>query len=260
MKRVIIVVITLAFLSWLVGCVRKSTWKEILKEVEIRYQDGDAENDVKSDLIILKRISCQPKAKVFWRSSNEDVISNEGEVKRAYLDTSVTITARIVFKKEERFKEFQLLVTGLDKVKITLIFANKEIVLKPNELGFLTLPNLARKDALFVGFRVLDSNLFVDLTKKVKNDLKVEVVYNIYHYQVCFNSNGGSDVKPIDNIEHSMTINKLPIPSRDGYLFLGWIYFNKEGGESLLIEKVTPINDNLSCYAVWEKMKGHIDE
>lgn len=69
-------------------------------------------------------------------------------------------------------------------------------------------------------------------------------------YTVTFDSQGGSHVSS-QTVKEGTTIS-LPIPTRDGYKFLGW-YTEATGGSKVTSLTVTK---NVTLYAHWEKEQG----
>lgn len=73
-------------------------------------------------------------------------------------------------------------------------------------------------------------------------------------YTVTFDSQGGSHVSS-QTVKEGTTIS-LPIPTRDGYKFLGW-YTEATGGSKVTSLTVTK---NVTLYAHWEKEQGSVVE
>ena len=73
-------------------------------------------------------------------------------------------------------------------------------------------------------------------------------------YTVTFDSQGGSHVSS-QTVKEGTTIS-LPIPTRDGYKFLGW-YTEADGGSKVTSLTVTK---NVTLYAHWEKEQGSVVE
>lgn len=73
-------------------------------------------------------------------------------------------------------------------------------------------------------------------------------------YTVTFDSQGGSHVSS-QTVKEGTTIS-LPIPTRDGYKFLGW-YTEATGGSKVTSLTVTK---NVTLYAHWEKEQGSVIE
>lgn len=67
-------------------------------------------------------------------------------------------------------------------------------------------------------------------------------------HTLSFESNGGNVLQPID-VRHGMNAN-LPIPTREGYVFLGW--FADQGTFLVQITSQTPIQLDWILYAKWE--------
>lgn len=74
-------------------------------------------------------------------------------------------------------------------------------------------------------------------------------------YTVTFNSNEGSEVENITK-EYGSEIGKLPIPTFEGYDFVGW-FTQLSGGEQ--INEMTLITTNITLYAHWVATSYNID-
>lgn len=69
-------------------------------------------------------------------------------------------------------------------------------------------------------------------------------------YTVTFNSNGGTSVDSITNIEKNSTISEPAAPTRDGYTFKGWYSDSRlTKGWNFETDKV---KGNITLYAKWE--------
>ena len=69
---------------------------------------------------------------------------------------------------------------------------------------------------------------------------------------VTFISNGGSNVEA-KTVENGKTISAPVAPTRKGYRFMGW-YEEISENEYKLFDFSTPIMDNITLYAQWEKV------
>ncbi len=80
-------------------------------------------------------------------------------------------------------------------------------------------------------------------------------------YVVCYDSNGGQfpeNYSDVITIKYGETLD-LPIPVKDGYIFLGW--YTGLGVNDGQVNNATPITKNMSLVAMWEeKDKAIIEE
>ncbi|MCQ4022703.1 MULTISPECIES: lectin-like protein [unclassified Ruminococcus] len=104
----------------------------------------------------------------------------------------------------------------------------------------------------------------VDMTKNIYSGISIHPYIDtagtfwINNLTLCDGSNGTNNFRYEDgyNItnqtyKHGETYSKLPIPTRDGYTFLGW-YTQNEGGTKITTS--TKVDDfNRNVYAHWEK-------
>ena len=92
---------------------------------------------------------------------------------------------------------------------------------KTNEV--ITLINPTRAGYTFTGWSVTSGNSILSgntLTMGSENTT-ITANWKASMYTVYFNSNGGSAVSNI-NVTYGETYGTLPVPTRDGYIFLGW--------------------------------------
>ena len=92
---------------------------------------------------------------------------------------------------------------------------------KTNEV--ITLINPTRAGYTFIGWSVTSGNSILSgntLTMGSENTT-ITANWKASMYTVYFNSNGGSAVSNI-NVTYGETYGTLPVPIRDGYIFLGW--------------------------------------
>lgn len=89
--------------------------------------------------------------------------------------------------------------------------------------------------------------------KKLKdavNGLQLKPVSN--KYTVTFNSNGGSEIAPIENVEEGTTIILPTAPTKSGYTFEGW-YTDVACSEGNKFTISTLVNADMTVYAKWTK-------
>ncbi len=65
-------------------------------------------------------------------------------------------------------------------------------------------------------------------------------------YTVTFDTNGGSEVEAIENVEHGSTITAPTAPTKDGFTFAGWTL------DGSAFDFDTPITDDITLVATWE--------
>lgn len=99
----------------------------------------------------------------------------------------------------------------------------------------------------------------INVNTKVNADdrevtISAKVSYNIASSEtkelcmVTFESNGGSDVTSI-SVPYGSTISAPEVPTKEGYIFVGW-YVNSEFDEMFLFDEDV-ITDNVTLYADW---------
>jgi uncharacterized repeat protein (TIGR02543 family) len=93
----------------------------------------------------------------------------------------------------------------------------------------------------FVGW----SSIFTNIISNVN----VTALYEINTYTLTFDSNGGSTIDPLNDVEYG-TIIGLPNPVKDGYIFKGW-YFGNHVNDGQFTNS-TQMTMNTILYARWE--------
>ena len=68
-------------------------------------------------------------------------------------------------------------------------------------------------------------------------------------YTVTFNTDGGSAIKPIENVAHGSTITKPTDPTKKGYTFVSWHTYNT----TLFDFANTKITGDITLYAKWNR-------
>ncbi|AMP20263.1 hypothetical protein AZF37_02920 [endosymbiont 'TC1' of Trimyema compressum] len=71
------------------------------------------------------------------------------------------------------------------------------------------------------------------------------------YYTVSFESNGGTAINSINNIEEGKTITKPENPTKEGYTFISW-HKDTNLNNNWNFEKDS-VNDNITLYAKWQK-------
>ncbi len=87
-----------------------------------------------------------------------------------------------------------------------------------------------------------------------KGGVVVEFYYAPEEYRVIFNANGGTVEPTTAYVKYGLTYADLPVPTRDGYEFVGW--YNKLSGGIRVDETVKVTTSYYSTlYARWSKIK-----
>ena len=152
------------------------------------------------------------------------------------LDQDINVYANYLFK-EEPAKEFTVIfdTCGGDKMdSITTSIISSEPI--PTRYGYT-----------FLGWYLENTYINkVTFPYEVTQNITLYAKWEKNTYNVHFELNGGEGVSDLK----VSVINEEPIPTREGYTFLGW-YF-----ESDFINKVTfpyEVTQNITLYAKWEE-------
>ncbi len=106
-----------------------------------------------------------------------------------------------------------------------------------------------------MGYKSQNTAQLVTITK---GGVVVEFYYAPDVYRVIFNANGGQVDPTTANVTYGSTYANLPVPTRDGYEFVGW--YNKLSGGIKVDETVKVTTGYYSTlYARWSRIKSNTD-
>lgn len=110
-----------------------------------------------------------------------------------------------------------------------------------------------KKNYIFVGWRDNDTkklNSVITINKGTYGDKEFTAVFAPINYKIDYELNGGYLNKPINkyNVESNIT---LPIPSKNGYKFIGWFTNNEFNGDTVTNIYKGTVGDK-KYYAKWE--------
>ena len=94
------------------------------------------------------------------------------------------------------------------------------------------------------------TNLWVFASNTVVSDTTLFAKWTPNKYTVTFNSNGGSAVDNITNVEHDRTIAAPPDPTKDGYTFGGWYMDNVTFEDEWVFTSNIVVSDT-TLFAKW---------
>jgi len=117
-----------------------------------------------------------------------------------------------------------------------------------------TLPTPTRPGHVFLGWFTSQhggDNILDSTVVNQNNDHTLFAHWRAATYTAEFDVNGGEE---LDTDQRDIVFGKsygtLPVPSREGYTFLGW-FDAKTGGTRILPETVVCTTDNVTLYALW---------
>ncbi len=106
-----------------------------------------------------------------------------------------------------------------------------------------------------MGYKSQNTAQLVTITK---GGVVVEFYYAPDVYRVIFNANGGQVDPTTANVTYGSTYANLPVPTREGYEFVGW--YNKLSGGIKVDETVKVTTGYYSTlYARWSRIKSNTD-
>lgn len=110
-----------------------------------------------------------------------------------------------------------------------------------------SLPIVSRDGYEFKGW-YLDDELF-DLNSPVTEDITLKAVWQENKSKslvLKFDTLGGEEIADIEILEGGL-LSDVPTPSKEGYKFVGWYYYNK------VVDFSEPINSDMILVAKWKK-------
>lgn len=114
MKKVFILFLLIASVTWVAGCKKEDNHDKVFKEVSIGLQGDDKTDSVTKD-ITLPVESTVANAKLEWSSSHPSIISTSGKVNQPNEDTTVTLILKVTIDGSTQEKSF--FITVLAKTK-----------------------------------------------------------------------------------------------------------------------------------------------
>lgn len=168
---------------------------------------------------------------------------------------TITVTANTTFTENVTLSavwaEDNVTVTynpndGTFPAGTTLVFTVK----RGQALSIEQKPDDPSRDNFDFGGWLLNNEPF-DFNTPITEDITLYAKWNqkagFEYVTVTFNSNGGSEIHPIDVVKGSTIALESYVPTRSGYDFIGW----KLNGET--VTENTPINEDVTLVAEWKE-------
>ena len=115
------------------------------------------------------------------------------------------------------------------------------------------LPTPTRTGYTFTGWTLNGATITSTTQVKTASNHTLIAQWKADSYTLTFDSNGqGGAVSPTTKtVTYDSTYGDLPIPTRAGYIFIGW-YTTKDGGSQVLSNTTVKTASNHSIYAHWQ--------
>ncbi|TVP94866.1 MAG: hypothetical protein EA374_05525 [Acholeplasmatales bacterium] len=260
MKRLITLVLTILFVIGLTACrsVERTRFQAVLDEIEAAWTlEGVDRRAIVADVFLLDQSTVESDALITWSSDTPAFLSATGRVIRpAFEPEIVTLSVTITLENlAPRTYTYTFLVLPLAS-EVTVTFVSEplalSIVVAFGAGQVITPPDFPESPAYtFGGWRILGTDTLFDFSTPIDADLILEAVLIDTTYTVTFDALGGGVFAPITDVIHSTTLEVLPIPSRPGYTFVGWIFIDAFGNEQELVAGKTIINHDIEAFALW---------
>lgn len=103
MKKAIITVVVILFSFLILACEKEDLHNKVFAESLLVLAEGDTENKITQDFVILTQSKTVKEAQLTWLSTNPEVITIEGQVakvKRQANDANVILILKVSINKE----------------------------------------------------------------------------------------------------------------------------------------------------------------
>jgi hypothetical protein len=255
MRKFLSGIILIAMTTILVSCVGDivdfdAVFDDLLGSV---FVDGDTMDAVTEDLMFASESAFDTRVSVIWRTDRPDVILDDGTVIRPETEpVKVTVTLRLTFGVESRTRTFTVTVLPTITFDVRIVVGD-DITNEEVSYGAATpLPTVETSEAFEFSYWTIEgSGEPYDPSTPVTQDIVLVAVIVDRTYDITFDSAGGTPVDAITDVIHSTTLRDLPVPSREGHVFVGWIFIDRWGNEQLLVEGRTIINHDIHAEARW---------
>lgn len=116
-----------------------------------------------------------------------------------------------------------------------------------------SLPIPTKEGYSFIGWFAENNNNNIknEAIVSIPNDHTLYAKWTPNNYTVSFNATGGNVTPSSKRVSFNNTYGDLPIPSKDGFRFVGWII---EENENITDETIVSIPNDHSLYAEWEEI------
>lgn len=269
MKRKILWIMIIAFSFLVVGC------QNNLSESEIESILNDASATIIIPLTTTENMTL-PESTTFdtyeisisWVSSHDTYLTSKGIVTRPLFSAgnqNVTLTATLTLNDISIQKIYQVTVVALpeeviDTYEVTFNTNGGSLINKLEGItsgSSIDAPIAPVKDNFTFEGWYKDSQLLTAwnfATDKVTFNVTLYAKWSavvIDTFTVTFESNGGSLISPLTNIESNALISEPNQPTKDGYVFIGW--FKDSNFNNAWIFNADQVIDHITLYAKWEE-------
>lgn len=110
----------------------------------------------------------------------------------------------------------------------------------------LKLPDNPTKEGFIFKGWMLNNESF-DKETKITKDITLKANWGKETFTIIFDTKKGNEIEPLE-VEKGKEIEKLPIPTREGYKFVCW-----EDKNGTPIYDQALLDEDITLYAVWEK-------
>ena len=114
-----------------------------------------------------------------------------------------------------------------------------------------TLPTPTRTGYSFTGWTLNGTKITSTTQVKTASNHTVVAQWTANSYTVTFNPTGGTVSETTKSVTYDSTYGDLPIPTRVGYVFIGW-YTDPNGGSQVLSTTKVQTANNHTIYAHWQ--------
>ena len=119
-----------------------------------------------------------------------------------------------------------------------------------NTIGNAALNSISLKEIYYSGSELDWQEITIGENNSTLEQAVIHYGTNV-EFTVTFNPCGGTVNPDSQSVAYGKTYGTLPVPIRDGYVFLGW-FTTMEGGTKIAEDSVVNIRSNTTLYAQWK--------
>lgn len=275
MKKIYVLMTTIVMMVLLSSCINTPTYtiEDIEDAITIGYASGDDQDHVTSNLSLPTVSNLDSQATITWLSDQVEIISHSGVVIRDSFDHDVVLVYSISYLGKAKIGSITVTVLA-DRPTIEMIADDVDIIYasgdnQSNVTSNLILPTVSSLDenatiswsssnqSIISNDGVVNRttlNEFVTLTytvhyfeETISDSIFVVVLRADQIYTVSFNSNGGSTIEDVIQVENSL-VTEPDDPTKEGYLFVAWY---SDISLNSVYDFNTPLSSDMTLYAKW---------
>jgi len=271
-KRIFVLFVLLISLFMVVGCDETAVddHQKVINEINIVYEEGNNAGRVVDNLGLPTISSKVPEAVITWESSDEEVITIDGDVglvTRPAEDTFVTLTLKVKIGEVTKTKTHTVKVLKLEEVIEPEVFtvtfdlgyddSPEPTIVEVEEDGLVEEPETPEREGYeFIEWQLngeeftFDTPITADITLVAKWEEEIVIMY----YYVSFVDEDLETIYEPIEVEAGTKVTKPEDPEKEGYTFVEW----QLDGEAYDFDE--EVNKDITLVAVWNELVDDQEE